>query len=100
MDLALEAAHIKWVQAGGPDSVANGICCCSIHHQALDAGAIGIDEDLRILISTEIHGSSLDAHFDSLRGHRLLLPSRKIAYPKREYVSWHQVQVFKGSPRD
>jgi HNH endonuclease len=33
--LGLEAAHIKWFQAGGPDAVDNGVALCSIHHKAL-----------------------------------------------------------------
>ncbi len=30
--VALEAAHIKWHQAGGPDMEYNGIALCSLHH--------------------------------------------------------------------
>lgn len=101
MDLALEAAHIKWVQAGGPESLANGICCCAIHHKALDAGALGIDDDLRIVISTEVHGGTSLMHlFTTMKGRQLFLPSRTIAYPNRQYVRWHLRQVFRGSPRD
>ena len=44
-DLALEAAHVRWVRAGGPDVIDNGICCCAIHHQALDRGALGVNCD-------------------------------------------------------
>ena len=35
-DLAIEAAHIRWTQFGGPDAIDNGLACCSIHHQAFD----------------------------------------------------------------
>src|SRR5262249_28442625 len=57
-DLALEAAHIRWRQASGPDEIGNGLALCAIHHKALDRGAIGISNDLRVLISAEIHGQS------------------------------------------
>ena len=30
--IGLEAAHIKWFQANGPDEVPNGIAMCSLHH--------------------------------------------------------------------
>lgn len=100
-DLALDAAHIKWVRAGGPESLTNGICCCAIHHQALDAGAIGVDDDLRILVSSEIHGGpSLASHFGVLQGNTLYLPSRTAGYPNHGYLTWHRNQVFKGAPRD
>ena len=49
-DLALEAAHIRWVQAGGPDGINNGLACCSVHHQALDRGAMSLTGDLTILV--------------------------------------------------
>ena len=49
--LALDAAHIKWHAAGGPDSVDIGLALCSIHHKALDSFAMGLDKDRRILVS-------------------------------------------------
>ena len=37
--IALEAAHIMWHQAGGPDTENNGLALCSLHHKLLDRGA-------------------------------------------------------------
>ena len=37
--VALEAAHIKWHQAGGPDREENGIALCALHHKLFDRGA-------------------------------------------------------------
>jgi uncharacterized protein len=37
-DLAIEAAHIKWHAAGGPDAAENGLALCSFHHVALEPG--------------------------------------------------------------
>lgn len=31
--VGIEAAHIKWHQAGGPDREDNGIALCSMHHK-------------------------------------------------------------------
>lgn len=42
--VALEAAHIKWKQHGGPCEVSNGLALCAIHHKAFDKGSIGLDE--------------------------------------------------------
>jgi putative restriction endonuclease len=55
-DIALDAAHIRWCQFGGPDTLNNGLACCSIHHQAFDRGAISISNDERILISSRLYG--------------------------------------------
>ncbi|MQJ50532.1 HNH endonuclease, partial [Escherichia coli] len=30
--VALEAAHIKWKQYGGPCEIPNGLALCAIHH--------------------------------------------------------------------
>ncbi len=82
-DLALEAAHIRWWQAGGPDSLNNGLACCSIHHQAFDRGAIGVSEDRRILVSSRLFGGGgLDELFLRLHGRPMATPNRREAAPK------------------
>lgn len=53
-DFGLEAAHIKWHQAGGPDEVTNGIALCVVHHKALDRGVIGLKDDLTVVVSAEL----------------------------------------------
>ena len=37
--VALDAAHIQWHQAGGPDEIRNGIALCVLHHKLFDAEA-------------------------------------------------------------
>ncbi|MBV8553193.1 MAG: HNH endonuclease [Acidobacteriaceae bacterium] len=100
-DLALEAAHIRWCQAGGPDSLSNGLACCSVHHQAFDRGAITVSDERRILVSSRLHGSGrLDELFLSLHGAALGVPSRKEALPDADSLAWHRTQVFRGEARD
>jgi putative restriction endonuclease len=99
-DLALEAAHIRWCQFGGPDTTDNGLACCSIHHQAFDRGAITISNELRILVSSRLHGAArLDDFFLALHGTPLPAPSLKQAEPKREFLEWHRTEVFRGEAR-
>src|SRR5437870_12435647 len=62
-DLGLDAAHIKWHAAGGPDTPNNGMALCSFHHLAFDRGALSLNEDLRILVSKDVHGQN---HIDQL----------------------------------
>lgn len=38
--VGLEAAHIKWHQAGGPDIEVNGLALCALHHKLFDRGGI------------------------------------------------------------
>jgi putative restriction endonuclease len=99
-DLALEAAHIRWCQFGGPDTTDNGLACCSIHHQAFDRGAITVSDQLKILVSSRLHGAGkLDDLFLALHGLPLSVPSRKEAEPKRGFLEWHRTEVFRGLPR-
>lgn len=100
-DLALEAAHIKWHQSGGPDCIQNGLALCAIHHKALDRGAIGISSDLTILISSDVHGvEGILGWFLSFKDKKIRRPTRLEWIPSSEYIDWHTRQVFKKPARD
>jgi putative restriction endonuclease len=100
-DLALEAAHIRWVQFGGPDAVNNGLACCSIHHKAFDRGAISVSNEHRILVSSRIYGSAgLESWFLALSGRQMRSPSRREAIPNKDFLAWHRKEVFRGEARD
>jgi putative restriction endonuclease len=99
-DVGLEAAHIRWCQFGGPDTTDNGLACCSIHHQAFDHGAITVSDQLLILASSRLHGSGrFEDLFLKLHGSPLPMPSLQAARPKREFLSWHRTEVFRGLAR-
>jgi putative restriction endonuclease len=96
--LGLEAAHIQWRQARGPDEVTNGICLCALHHKMFDKGAIHFTVDLRLLVSEAVHGSA--PHIDRLRTRdrmRIYTPQRDAYYPSESAVQWHVREVFRGS---
>ncbi|STE88777.1 putative restriction endonuclease [Escherichia coli] len=57
--VALEAAHIKWKQQGGPCEIPNGLALCAIHHKAFDKGSIGLDENMRVLVSDAVNGGGI-----------------------------------------
>lgn len=95
-DLALEAAHIKWRQAGGPDKVNNGLALCAFHHKALDSGAIGINDEHQILVSSEVHGGPLIHDLlEQFKWRKLQPPTRTEWKPDRQYLRWHFREVFK-----
>lgn len=98
--IGLEAAHIKWKQARGPDNVSNGIALCALHHKMLDKGALHVTEDLHLLVSEAVHGS--EPHLSRLRdrhGDRIHTPQRTTYYPAGEVVTWHVNEVFRGPAR-
>ena len=98
--IGLEAAHIKWHMAGGPDIESNGIALCVLHHNVFDRGAFTISNDLKVLVSQKVHGGEglndwlLRYHDKAIR-----LPQSPDHYPRENYLGWHMKQVFKGPPR-
>lgn len=98
--LNIEAAHVKWHAAGGPDTADNGLALCSFHHRALDRGALGIDESYQITISQEVNGgravSDLLLHFV---GQPLLGPQQGQPRPAPRFLAWHREQVFRHPAR-
>lgn len=87
--------------AGGPDSIGNGLACCSLHHVAFDRGAMTIGEERRIVVSSRVYGGGrVEEMFYALHGMELRMPHRRAAYPRAEFLDWHRGQVFKGVARD
>jgi predicted restriction endonuclease len=65
------------------------------HHVALDAGALGFNDDLRILVSCDVNGQTMvEALLYRFAGQRLRLPQASYAPPARDYVTWHRKEVF------
>lgn len=96
----LEAAHIRWHQASGPDEVSNGLALCVIHHRALDRGAIGVDDDRRILVSAKLAGSAgREDWFLRHQGEHLRPPHSEALLPAPGHILWHRKQVFQGPAR-
>ena len=56
--VGLEAAHIKWHAYYGPDEVSNGLALCTLHHKASDLGGISLLDDLRLVVSDDLHGQN------------------------------------------
>lgn len=40
--VGIEAAHVRWFNVGGPDTVDNGLALCSLHHKLFDRGVLGL----------------------------------------------------------
>ena len=97
--LGLEAAHIKWHAAGGPDWVSNGLALCSFHHKALDVGALGLDaadDEVTVLISSEVNGQSAAVRqLLDFRGAPLRAPRKPEPVPSPDFVDWHRREVFR-----
>lgn len=99
-DLGIEAAHIKWHAAGGPDTADNGLALCSFHHKAFDRGAIGLSDDHRILVSQHVRGShGVDELLLRYIGRQMRPPQRGEPMPANEHTDWHRREVFRQPAR-
>jgi len=97
--IALEAAHIQWHQAGGPDLVINGLCLCPLHHKLFDRGVFTLDDHLRVRVSDAASSPSPAFHQWMLayHGKDILRPKTPKLYPEGVFVEWHVREVFWGS---
>lgn len=91
----LDAAHVKWKQAGGPDEVVNGVAMCVLHHRAFDRGVFTIGLDLSVSISADLTGSQgIHVMFLDLHGRPIRKPHAERHVPRPEFLEWHRREVF------
>ena len=90
----VQAAHIKPVEAHGPDAVTNGIALSGTVHWMFDRGLIGLADNLDILVSRQVN--------DADRVWALVNPSKKAVSPSNptlrphpRYLTWHRDNCFK-----
>ncbi|MBI2378507.1 MAG: hypothetical protein HYV07_31200 [Deltaproteobacteria bacterium] len=98
--LGLEAAHIQWHACDGPDEIANGLALCSFHHVALDTGALGLTDDRRVRISSDVHGQTLVPELlHRHAGAPLRAPQPGVPLPAEVHIAWHGREVFRAPAR-
>lgn len=90
----VQAAHIKPVEADGPDTVRNGLALTGTFHWLFDRGLVSVDDDRRILLSPQ--GLPDDLERLILPGRRLLDTDSVAHQPHPTYLRWHRENVFKG----
>lgn len=91
----VDAAHIRPVEANGPDIVSNGIALSGTAHWMFDRGLIGLSDDLQILISRQVND------FEAVRvlinpSGRALAPSKVSERPHPHFLRWHREHCFKN----
>ena len=94
--IALEAAHIKWHQAKGPNTVENGLSLCSLHHDLFDSGAFTVLPELRVIVAGVVQGVGVDAALGRYHGVPLRAPPLEgFPIPNSKFLCWHRKEVFK-----
>lgn len=74
--VGLDAAHVRWWAASGPDEICNGPSLCALHHKLFDRGAIGLNPSGNLEVSSHFIARSAiaEAFVLSLVGKPLLRP--------------------------
>ncbi len=99
--IGLEAAHIKWHTAGGPDTETNGIALCALHHKLFDRGAFTLSDDMKIIVSDRANGSrGFKEWLMDFHGKTIKYPQRTAYIPHRDFTTWHVREVFHGQFRE
>jgi putative restriction endonuclease len=91
----VEAAHIRPVEANGPDIVSNGLALSGTAHWMFDRGLIGLADDLEILVSRHVNDIDGIRAIINKTG-RALLPHRALDRPHPHFLQWHRENCFKG----
>jgi putative restriction endonuclease len=90
----VSAAHIRPVEANGPDVVNNGIALSGTAHWMFDRGLISLSDDLEILISRQVNDAdSVQGFINKTR--RALPPRRQLERPHPHFLQWHREHCFK-----
>jgi putative restriction endonuclease len=88
------AAHIRPVEAGGPDLPQNGVALSGTVHWMFDRGLISFTNDLRILVSRHVNDRDGVASLINPTG-RLIGPISEQLRPHPAFLSWHRENSFK-----
>ncbi len=89
-----QAAHIRPVEANGPDSLRNGVALSSTFHWMFDRGLVSIDDDYGLLLKRDAIPSGVLGLVN--RDGRLRVPEDRVYWPHRRFLEWHREEVFGG----
>jgi putative restriction endonuclease len=87
--LEAEAAHIRPVEHGGPDSIRNGLALSGTAHWMFDRGLIGVADSHDIIVHRKVNDRSGVEAIINPTG-RLIAPSREADRPHPAFLQWHR----------
>jgi putative restriction endonuclease len=89
-----EAAHIRPVDKGGPDSVQNGLALSGTAHWMFDRGLISLSDDLEVLVSRQVNDrAGIEAIVNPTK--RAMAPDHLSLRPHPMFLDWHRTHCFK-----
>ncbi|HWP93753.1 MAG TPA: HNH endonuclease [Thermodesulfobacteriota bacterium] len=92
---ALEAAHIKPYSNTGPNTTNNGLLLRSDIHRLFDLGYLTITNDFHVEVSKRIKEEYENGReYYAFHGKELKVPSKLADYPSRDYIEWHNQNIY------
>jgi len=88
------AAHIRPVEANGPDIVSNGIALSGTVHWMFDRGLISLSDQLEVLVSRQANDAEAIRSLINKTGHAFA-PERSSERPHPSFLQWHREHCFK-----
>lgn len=89
------AAHIRPVEANGPDIISNGIALSGTVHWMFDRGLVSLSNDLEILVSRQANDPDSIRALINRSGHAIV-PNRVGLRPHPHFLEWHREHCFKN----
>jgi putative restriction endonuclease len=88
------AAHIRPVEANGPDIINNGVALSGTAHWMFDRGLFSLADNLEILISRQTNDLDGVRSMINKTGHAIA-PQRASDHPHPHFLRWHREHCFK-----
>ncbi|HEY5710555.1 MAG TPA: HNH endonuclease [Allosphingosinicella sp.] len=90
----VQAAHIKPVEAHGPDIITNGLALSGTAHWMFDRGLISLSDELEVLVSRQVN--DVESVWNLVNRSRRANPPGNAAHrPHPTYLAWHRENSFK-----
>lgn len=91
----VQAAHIRPVEASGPDIIINGIALSGTAHWMFDRGLISLSDALEVLVSRQVN--DIDGVWGMVnQSRRAIVPAHPAHRPHPSYLEWHRKNTFKA----
>ena len=92
----VDACHIVPFHKTFNNHPNNGIALCPNLHRAFDKGAISINDDYKVIVSSMfVENKEALYSFTRLSGIQIFLPRENNYYPSQESLAWHRKHLFK-----
>lgn len=91
----LEAGHIKPYSDAGPNTANNGLLLRSDIHKLFDLGYLTVTNDFHVEVSKRIKEEYENGRdYYALHGNKLNVPSHLADYPSRQFIEWHNENIY------